>query len=90
MFRNITINILFVDALLKILEYAKFMKELVTKNKNLEFETIEVSNHCSAIMSSNLLAKKKDLEAFTILCRISVNNLMSLVIFKQLDLGALS
>ncbi|WMV59357.1 hypothetical protein MTR67_052742, partial [Solanum verrucosum] len=52
--------------------YAKFMKELITKNKNMDFGMIEVSLDCSAIMMSNMVVKKDDPGAFTIPCTIGV------------------
>lgn len=72
MFKSLAINIPLMDALLKISYYAKFMKELVTKKQNLEFDTIEVSHHCSVVMSSNMLAKENDPNAFTNPCSIHV------------------
>lgn len=99
MFNTLFINIPFVKDPLKMLGYAKFMKKLVTKKRNMDFKTIEVSHHFSAIMSNNLVIKKKDMGAFKILCTIGVffakalydlgssKNLMSLAIFKQLGLA---
>ncbi|KAK4721361.1 hypothetical protein R3W88_011594 [Solanum pinnatisectum] len=80
--------------------YAKFMKELVTKKRSLDFETIEVSHSCSAIMTNEIIKKKEDPRAFTIPCtigmlqfakalcdlRVSIN-LMPYTIYKQLGLG---
>ncbi|KAK4723870.1 hypothetical protein R3W88_026649 [Solanum pinnatisectum] len=78
----------------------KFMKELVTKKRSVDFETVEVSHSCSAIMTSNVVVKKVDLGVFTIPCTIGMFqfakalcdlgasiNLMSFAIFKQLRLG---
>ncbi|KAK4718075.1 hypothetical protein R3W88_016413 [Solanum pinnatisectum] len=66
----------------------------------MDFETIEVSRSCSAIMSSNVVAKKDDPRAFTIPCTIGMLqfakvlcdlgasiNLMPSAIFMQLGLG---
>lgn len=52
------------------LGYAKFMKHLVTRNKSMDFEAMEVSHYYSAITSSNLVIKKEDLCVFTIPCTI--------------------
>ncbi|XP_049345015.1 uncharacterized protein LOC125809411 [Solanum verrucosum] len=78
--------------------YAKFMKELVTKKKSLDFETIEFSHSCSAIMTKEL-KKREDPRAFTILCTIGMLqfakalcdlgasiNLMPYAIYKKLGL----
>ncbi|XP_049348193.1 uncharacterized protein LOC125812760 [Solanum verrucosum] len=80
--------------------YAKFMKEPVTKKRNMDFETIEVSHNCSAIMTSEIITKKEDSGAFTIPCTIGMLqfakalcdlgasiNLMPYTIFEQLGLG---
>lgn len=66
MFKNLTINISLANALLEMPSYAKFMKDLVTKKRSLEFETIKVSYHYSSVMTSNIVAKKEDPSAFTI------------------------
>ncbi|XP_055814559.1 uncharacterized protein LOC129884255 [Solanum dulcamara] len=65
-----------------------------------DFETINMSHYFSAIMSSNVVVKKDDPGAFTILCTIRLYqfakelcdlgasiNLMPYAIFKQLGLG---
>ncbi|KAK4718010.1 hypothetical protein R3W88_016348 [Solanum pinnatisectum] len=65
--------------------YAKFMKELVTRKRSLDFEMIEVSHSCSAIISKELIEKKDDPGAFTIPCTIGL-----LKFAKALcDLGAM-
>ncbi|XP_049372515.1 uncharacterized protein LOC125837437 [Solanum verrucosum] len=80
--------------------YAKFMKELVTKKRNLDYETIEVPYSCSAIMTKELITKREDPGAFTIPCTIGMLqlakalcdlgasiNLIPYAIYKQLGLG---
>ncbi|KAK4737370.1 hypothetical protein R3W88_001067 [Solanum pinnatisectum] len=80
--------------------YTKFIKELVTKNRSLDFETIEVFHNCSAFMTKELIKKRKDPGEFTIRCTISMLkfakalcnlgasiNLMPYGIYKQLGLG---
>ncbi|XP_015163880.1 uncharacterized protein [Solanum tuberosum] len=52
--------------------YAKFMKELVTKKRNLVYETIEVPQSCSAIMKNESITKREDPGAFTIPCTIGM------------------
>ncbi|KAK4733809.1 hypothetical protein R3W88_008070 [Solanum pinnatisectum] len=99
-FKTLSINLPQVEALLEIPGYAKFMKELVTKKMILGFETIEVSHSCSAIMTKELIEKRKDPRAFTIPCTIGMLqfakalcdlgasiNLMPYAIYKQLGLG---
>ncbi|XP_070013462.1 uncharacterized protein [Nicotiana sylvestris] len=79
--------------------YAKFMKDLVTKKRSMNFETIKVSHQVSAIV--HLMAPKlEDLGAFTIPCTIESAefakalcdlgasiNLMPYSVFKTLGIG---
>ncbi|XP_015167699.1 uncharacterized protein [Solanum tuberosum] len=80
--------------------YAKFMKELVTKKRILDFETIEISHSCSEIMTNERIIKKKDPGAFTIpftismiklskaLCDLGASiNLIPYAFYKQFGLG---
>uniref|UniRef100_M1DCC9 mRNA expressed from retrotransposon-like gene n=1 Tax=Solanum tuberosum TaxID=4113 RepID=M1DCC9_SOLTU len=55
MFKTLSINLLLLEALFEMLGYAKFMKELVTKNRSLDFETIEVSHSSSTIMPNEMI-----------------------------------
>ncbi|XP_049399790.1 uncharacterized protein LOC125863853 [Solanum stenotomum] len=100
MFKKLSINLPLVEALLEMPGYATFMKELVTKKRSLDYETIEVPHSCSAIMTKELITKREDRGAFTIPCTIGLLqfakalcdsgasiNLMSYAIYKQLGLG---
>jgi len=49
--KTLSINLPLVEALLEMSGYTKFMKELVKKKRILDFETIEVSHSCSAILT---------------------------------------
>ncbi|XP_049388853.1 uncharacterized protein LOC125853220 [Solanum stenotomum] len=95
--KTLIINLPLVEALLEMPGYEKFMKELVTKKRNIDFETIEVSHNCSPIMTSKMITKKEHLREFTIPCTIGMLqfakvlsdlgasiNLMPYAIFKQL------
>ncbi|XP_047256127.1 uncharacterized protein LOC124888882 [Capsicum annuum] len=64
-FSSISINIPFMETLQDMPRYDKFMKDLVSKNC-LDDETIEITHHCSAMMTSAYVKKKKDPGAFTI------------------------
>ncbi|XP_049414677.1 uncharacterized protein LOC125877423 [Solanum stenotomum] len=81
--------------------YAKFMKDLVTKNRAVSFENEEKLQHCSAIATRSLVRNKKDPGAFTIPFTIGIIhfakalfdsgasiNLMPLSIYKNLGLEA--
>ncbi|KAI3469078.1 hypothetical protein Pfo_025741 [Paulownia fortunei] len=70
-FKKIHINIPFVDALEQMPNYAKFMKDVMLRKRRLvEFETVNLTEECSAILQKKLLKKLKDLGSFTISCTI--------------------
>lgn len=54
------VNIPLVDILTELPGYAKYMKELMTKKRVIYFETIEMSQTCSGLMTKNTLLKKDD------------------------------
>lgn len=96
------VDIPLVKAFLEMPIYAKFIKNLVTKKRDMDFEIIEVSHNYSTIMLNNMIVNKENTNAFTIPCKIDayqivkdlydlgVNiNLMSLVMFKKLGLGVI-
>ncbi|XP_070037056.1 uncharacterized protein [Nicotiana tomentosiformis] len=79
--------------------YAKFMKDLVTKKRSMNFTTIKVTHQVSAIMHS-IAPKLEDPGAFTISCTIGSAefanalsdlgasiNLMPYSVFKTLGIG---
>ncbi|XP_049389536.1 uncharacterized protein LOC125853821 [Solanum stenotomum] len=99
-FKTLSTNLPLVEALLEMSGYTKFMKELVTKKRSLDFETIEVSHSCSVIMTKELIKKREDPEAFTIPCTVGMLqfakdlcdlgasiNLMHYAIYKKFGLG---
>ncbi|XP_075524475.1 uncharacterized protein LOC142556862 [Primulina tabacum] len=100
-FKKIHINIPFADALEQIPNYAKFIKDVMSKKRKLqEFETVKLTEECSAILQRKLPQKLKDPGSFTIPCVIGgsrVNrslcdlgasiNLMPFSIYKTLELG---
>ena len=80
--------------------YAKFMNDMVTKKKSINFEDDDRMQHCSPIATRSLVQKKEDPVAFTIPCTIWLlhfakelcdlresMNLMPLSIYKKLGLG---
>ena len=81
--------------------YAKFMKEVMAKKRKLEdYETVKLTEECSAILQRKLPQKVKDLGSFTIPCAIddstfekalcdlgAIINLMPLLVFRKLGLG---
>ncbi|XP_075497140.1 uncharacterized protein LOC142534108 [Primulina tabacum] len=100
-FKKININILFADALEQMPNYAKLIKDVMSKKRKLqEFETVKLIEECSAILQRKLPQKLKDPGSFTISCVIggsSVNrvlcdlgasiNLMTFSIYRTLEIG---
>ncbi|XP_057985319.1 uncharacterized protein LOC131170277 [Hevea brasiliensis] len=83
--------------------YTKFLKEILSKKKRLEdYETVTLTEKCSAILQNKLPPKLKDLGSFSILCLIGNMNidktlcdlgasvsLMPLSICQKLNVGEL-
>ncbi|KAK1423118.1 hypothetical protein QVD17_18413 [Tagetes erecta] len=101
LFKQLHINLPFVEALTQMPKYAKFLKDLLSNKKKLEeLSTVILSEECSAVLQSKLPQKKTDPGSFTIPCLIgslSVSNaladlgasinLMPYAVFSRLDLG---
>jgi len=65
------INIPFLDAITNMPSYAKFLKDLLSKEgKLLENGTMSLIENCSAIMQNKLPHKLSDPESFFILCLV--------------------
>ena len=100
-FKKLHINISFADALEQMPSYVKFMKDILSQKRRLaDFETVNLTEECSAIIQRKLPQKLKDPSSFTILCTIgnaifdralcdlgASINLMPLFIFRRLGLG---
>ncbi|XP_070010928.1 uncharacterized protein [Nicotiana sylvestris] len=69
MMKNFPINVPLVEALEQMPGYAKFMKDLVTKKRSMNCETIKITHQVSAIVQS-MGPKLEDAGAFTIPCTI--------------------
>ncbi|XP_062089643.1 uncharacterized protein LOC133796180 [Humulus lupulus] len=81
--------------------YVKFLKDILTMKRRLgEFETVALTEGCSAILKNKVPPKLKDLGSFTIpysiggrdvgraLCDLGASiNLMPMSIFKKLGIG---
>ncbi|XP_062107371.1 uncharacterized protein LOC133818486 [Humulus lupulus] len=99
--KQLHINIPLVEALEKIPNYVKFLKDILTKKRRLgEFETVALTEGCNAILKSKIPPKLKDPGNFTIPCSIGGRdvgralcdlgasiNLMPMSIFKKLGIG---
>ena len=70
-FKKLHINIPFIDALCQMPSYAKFFKEILGNKRKLEdYETVRLSEECSAIIQKKLPPKLKDPGSFIIPCSI--------------------
>nr|XP_027088737.1 uncharacterized protein LOC113710089 [Coffea arabica] len=102
-FKQLHINIPFVDAILQIPSNVKFLKEIMTKKRKLvDSETIALTKECSAIIQNKLLRKLKDPGSFTVpytignvefskaLCDFGISvSLIPLTVARQLGLKEL-
>ncbi|XP_070007818.1 uncharacterized protein [Nicotiana sylvestris] len=95
----LSINVPLVEALEQLSGYAKFMKDLVTKKRSMNSETIKMTHQVSAIVHS-MSTKLEDPCAFTIPCTIGSADfakalsdlganikLMPYSVFKTLGIG---
>ncbi|XP_076903719.1 uncharacterized protein LOC143558843 [Bidens hawaiensis] len=101
LFKQLHINIPFVEAIAQMLNYAKFLKEVLTNKRKLEeLSHVTLSKECSAILQSKLPPKMTNPGSFTIPCLIgnlSVSNaladlgasinLMPYAVFSKLGIG---
>ncbi|XP_070015204.1 uncharacterized protein [Nicotiana sylvestris] len=69
MMKSLSINVPLVEALDQMPSYKKFMKDLVTKKRSMNCETIKLTHQVSAIVNS-MAPKLEDTAAFTIPCTI--------------------
>ena len=70
-FKKLHINIPFADALEQMPSYVKFMKDILSQKRRLaDFETVNLTEECSAILQRKLPQKLKDPGSFTIPCTI--------------------
>ena len=87
MFKKLHINIPFADALEQMLSYVKFMKDILSqKRRLLDFETVNLTKECSAILQRKLPQKLKDPGSFTIPCTIGTLSLRELYVTWELVL----
>ncbi|XP_070002114.1 uncharacterized protein [Nicotiana sylvestris] len=83
MMKRLSINVPLVEALEKMPRYAKFMKDLVTKKRSMNCETIKMTHQVSDIVHS-MAPKLEDPGTFTISCIIGSTNFAKALC----DLGA--
>ncbi|KAL4340421.1 hypothetical protein GQ457_08G032480 [Hibiscus cannabinus] len=99
--KQVHINFPLVEAIEQMPNYAKFLKEMVSKRTRLsEFETIAITEVCMAMLHNRLPPKLKDPGSFTIPCAIGNHyvgkalcdlgasiNLMLKSVFQRLGIG---
>ncbi|KAK9003632.1 hypothetical protein V6N11_084270 [Hibiscus sabdariffa] len=99
--KQVHINLPLVEALQQMPNYAKFLKDMVTRKKRIEeFETVAATETCLALMHNKVPTKKTDPGSFTIECFIGHNyptkalcdpeasiNLMPKSVFQKLGIG---
>ncbi|XP_009594289.1 uncharacterized protein [Nicotiana tomentosiformis] len=98
--KQLSVNILFVEAFQEMSGFAKYLKDLITKKKTTKYEVVNVTHRVSAIIATTTVQKKKDPRAFIIPCTIGLRNfaralcdngasinLIPLAIYKQAGLG---
>ncbi|XP_047953117.1 uncharacterized protein LOC125198936 [Salvia hispanica] len=102
-FKRVHLNIPLIEALQQMPGYPKFLKEIMSKKKKLvDYETVSLTENCSAIIQQKMPAKMKDPGSFNISCVIGNDrqtkalcdlgasiNLMTLSFFRKLKFGVL-
>ncbi|KAL4354030.1 hypothetical protein GQ457_06G010660 [Hibiscus cannabinus] len=99
--KQVHINLALVEAIEQMSNYAKFLKDMVSKRTRLsEFETVGVTEGCMGMLNNRLPPKLKDPGSFTIPCAIGNHyvgkalcdlgasiNLMPKSVFQRLGIG---
>ena len=68
-FKQLKINLLFVEAMLQMPKYAKYLKDLLSNKRKLEESGQVILNaECSAILQNEMPIKKNDPGSFTVPC----------------------
>ena len=103
LFKQVTVNLPFLDVVAGMPKYAKFLKDLLTNRKKLEEVTdVTMNATCSAVVMNKLPEKLSDPGSFTIPCIIGFTetvraladlgasiNLMPYSLYLKLALGEL-
>jgi hypothetical protein len=101
MFKQLHVNLPFIEALANMPKYAKFLKDLLTnKTKLEELSTVSLDEKSSALLLNTIPKKLSDSGSFTLPCRIgefdlgkglvdtgASINLMPYSVFLKLELG---
>ncbi|XP_048229048.1 uncharacterized protein LOC125369819 [Ricinus communis] len=71
LFKQLQINLPFVEAILQMLKYAKFLKESLSNKRKLEdLGLVTLNEKCSTILQNKLPLKRRDPGSFTVPCII--------------------
>ncbi|XP_010556059.1 PREDICTED: uncharacterized protein LOC104825429 [Tarenaya hassleriana] len=102
MVRKLEITMPFHEVITQMPSYAKFLKDILTKKRVIEKETITFNPECSAILQHDLPPKLSDPGSFSIHCKlgnVSIDralcdfgasvSLLPLSIYKKLNVGEL-
>ena len=66
MFKELQLDIPFIEAIAHMPNYAKFLKDIVSNKKKLEeYATVALTKKCGAVFQNKLPSKLKDLMSFT-------------------------
>lgn len=87
MLKQISISVPLIEALDQMLEYAKFMNDLMTNKRALSFEDDDRLQYFSVIATRSLVLKKKDPGAFTIPCTMGLLHFAKACVILVLVLG---
>ncbi|XP_076956832.1 uncharacterized protein LOC143632135 [Bidens hawaiensis] len=104
MFRQLRINLPFIEALQHMPKYAKFLKDILKRKESLkELSTVPLNGECSAIVLNKVPEKLPDPGVFTVPCSFGRDtscqaladlgarvNLMPYSLFEKLGLGELT
>ncbi|XP_070008409.1 uncharacterized protein [Nicotiana sylvestris] len=98
---KLSVNIPFVEAFQEMPGFAKYLKDLITKNRTTKNEVVNVTHRVSSIIATTTVQKKEDPGVFTTPCTIGARdfaralgdngasiNLIPLTIYKQVGLGS--
>ncbi|XP_070008217.1 uncharacterized protein [Nicotiana sylvestris] len=98
--KQLSVNILFVEAFQEMPGFAKYLKDLITKKRTAKNEVVNVTHWISSIIATTTVQNKEDPGAFTIPCTIGARdfaralcdngdsiNLIPLAIYKKAGLG---
>ncbi|XP_070057858.1 uncharacterized protein [Nicotiana tomentosiformis] len=73
--KQVHVNLPFTEMLSQMSAYAKFLKEILTKNRKIEeISVVNLKEHCNAIFQKKLPQKCGDLGSFIIPCSLGTTN----------------